>query len=441
MKIIKFGGSVLRGVEGLSKMASIVKDCSSETLIVISAFSNSTQKLVNASLSASQGKLQEAQEILEILIDSFYLILDDVIVNAAKRKNISSMIELGKKEVENYLLGLSITNELTDRTLDAVMSFGEFFSLHIVSHYLREQGISLESIDARQFVITNEEYGNAKPIRSETKEKLYSVLLPAFKRNPIVITQGFVGRSLKGETTTLGKESSNTTATLLASLLYAEEVIIYTNVEGIRTADPKRIPTTKVIPTLTYSQASLLAFEGLKILHSTTIEQLSGTTIPVTICSLYKTDGEKTVVHSNVNSSENSLNNNQLLESNPTQIVVIEHLNVVKLSFMGTDLGNEQILQGLQVLHSEQHGTNETIYCLESNSAEQKYSNFQQSEKLTGVSIVSTNGFDAVSLRKIVRLLSQYELHIFTVQPKVVLAIFNNTTNEDVLQSIHDFVI
>jgi aspartate kinase len=433
MKILKFGGSVLRGSDGFAKMVPILKECKEETIVVISAFSTTTQQLVDASILASQGEITQANESLDLLVESFLFTIEELIENSAKRSNIVSMIELGKKEVQNFLEGLSITKELTERTLDAVMSFGEFFSLHIVTHFLREQGVQLESIDARQFLITNEEYGNASPIRSETKERLHSVVLPALQRSNIVITQGFIGRTQSGETTTLGKESSNTTATLLASLLHANEVIIYTNVDGIRSADPKRIPNTKVLPLLTYKDASIMAHEGVKILHLTTIEQLIGTTIPLTIRSLFSANGESTIIQSEIPETSQ--------EPIKGAKVVIEHKNVFKLQVQSNTNFSMQRYVGFQIVHQEHHNDNDTYYLLQTGAVDASFVQKTSLETLSGVSILSTTPFDASTLRKVIRTLSQTQLHLFSIQQNLIFAVFNNSSNVDVVQTIHDSIL
>lgn len=432
MKILKFGGSVLQGVQGFAKIVPILKSVNEETIVVISAFSTATQQLVTASTLASNGELEKAIQLIDALVDSFNFIIEELIETPSKQHNIQSMIELGKTEVCNFLEGLSITKELTERTLDALMSFGEFFSLHIVSHYLSEKGITVESIDARQFLITDDEYGNAKPIRSETKERLQHIVIPALQRSKIVVTQGFVGRTLSGETTTLGKESSTTTATLLASLLHANEVIIYTNVEGIRTADPRRITNSHLIPQLTYEQASLLAQEGVKLLHSSTIEPLFGTNIPLTICSLYAPEKESTIIQ-----SKNGLT---VVESD-SSFVIVEHPQIYKMTVQKSKLFDENKFVGLHVAHKEHHNMYTTYYLIKKSSTEKVYLQEETIEILSGISIVSTNNFDSLTIRKIIKVLSQTSLNLFSIQPNLVFAVFNNTMNQDVVQTIHDSIV
>lgn len=432
MKILKFGGSVLQGVQGFAKIVPILKSVNEETIVVISAFSTATQQLVTASTFASKGDLTGANQLIDALIDSFHFTIEELIETPSKRQNIHSMMDLGKKEVFDFLEGLSITKELTNRTLDALMSFGEFFSLHIVSHYLRENGIIVESIDARQFLITNDEYGNADPIRSETKERLQQIVLPALQRSKIVITQGFVGRTLSGETTTLGKESSTTTATLLASLLHANEVVVYTNVEGIRTADPRRITNSKVIPNLSYNQASILANEGVKLLHSSSIEPLFGTSIPLTICSLFAPEKEATVIRSSIVTTDDETISSKVL---------IEHQEVIKITLEDSSEDEENTFTGYHIAHIEQHNNYTTYYLLKTSSAEKGNFHHYSVESLSGLSIVSTNKFESFIMRKIIKVLSQTSLNLFSIQPNLVFAVFNNTTNQDVVQAIHDSIV
>lgn len=432
MKILKFGGSVLQGIQGFDRIVPILKNINEETIVVISAFSTTTQQLVTASTLASKGELDKANQLIDELVETFYHTIEELIENPTKQHSIKSMIELGKTEVCNFLEGLSITKELTERTLDALMSFGEFFSLHIVSHYLREKGISVESIDARQFLITDEEYGNANPLRSAIKERLQQIVLPALQRSSIVITQGFVGRTLSGETTTLGKESSTTTATLLASLLHANEVIIYTNVEGIRSADPRRITNSKVIRQLSYDQASVLAQEGVKLLHSSTIEPLFGSKIPLTICSLFATENESTIIQST---------NTPTVEENLCSKVIIEHPQIYKITIQESNNELESKFVGFHIAHKEHHNNFTTYYLVQKTSTEKNAFQQENVEILSGISIVSTNGFDQLTIRRIVKVLGLTSINLFTIQPNLVFAVFNNTTIQDVVQTIHDSIV
>lgn len=297
MRIIKFGGSVLRHTHDFEAMASILRAIGEEqALVIVSALAGTTRSLERATLQAQNGKDATALEILNATLHEHQELATHLFSTQHSTDSLNEVLEECRIRIGNFLRGIAITRELTPRTLDMVLSFGEYMGLHLVRLYLREQGLMIGCVESPHIIVTDEHHGSALPLRDKTLARIERVLRPEFAQTNIILMQGFVARSESGEITTMGKESSNLSATLMGELLNAREVIIYTDVEGIRTADPKIVSASKPVPSLTYSQAYRAAVNGVKLLYPTMIEPLRRSGIPLLFRSLHNPESNATVI-------------------------------------------------------------------------------------------------------------------------------------------------
>lgn len=297
MRVLKFGGSIFQSSDDFLKMAEIVRSHSQEpVLVVVSALSSATRDLEQCALIAQDGKAESALVTLQSILNEQYNIAASILEESAARESITALLEQCKIAISNLLRGIAITRELTPRTLDSVLSYGEFMALHIFRYFLLEQRLNVSSVEAINVVVSDKNHGSATPLRDKTLARVEQILRPAFNDSAIVLIQGFVARNENGDITTMGKESSNLTATLLAELLGAVEVKIFTNVEGIRTADPLVVHNSRSVRQLTYSQAYRLAVNGVKLLYPTMIEPVRRAEIPLVFSSLHAPNGEFTVI-------------------------------------------------------------------------------------------------------------------------------------------------
>lgn len=303
MKVMKFGGAVLRSRQGFTQMVDILRSQSGvPLLVIISAFASSTRDLERSARTAESGAQELAFALCDELIREHRNFSDELLANKPTKDALSFFLDECQTRLHQLLRGIAITRELTPRTLDIILSFGEMLALHIVRHFLEESGFDLTFVDCSTIIVTNAVHGMATPDSSLTASNVERVLRPAFGRSNIVLTQGFVAKSSTGEITTMGKESSNLTATLLAELLGADEVIIWTDVEGICTADPKLIPTAQPIPQMNYEQARNAAASGLKLIYSTMIEPSERANIPLIFRSAFAPDGNFTKISAHTDS-------------------------------------------------------------------------------------------------------------------------------------------
>lgn len=278
-------------------MVQVVKDClrkqsevapadgAPRLLLVISAFGTTTRDLEHAARLAVTGDLPQAIDVLQAVAHEHIHYVHTLISEPATMVSLELLIKETGKEIRVLLEGIAVTRQLTLRTLDRVLAYGELLALHIGRHLLEDEGTKIAWADARQVVVTDEVFGCATPDIAKTQVHVNAKLIPRLNEHSCVIIQGFVGATAEGVVTTMGKESSTLTATLLGSLLGASEVRIYTDVPGVCTADPKITPDAQPHPFLSFQQAAIAAHHGLKLLYATTIEPTQRAGIPVRILS------------------------------------------------------------------------------------------------------------------------------------------------------------
>lgn len=292
MKIYKFGGASVKDAAGVRNVASIIaKEKNNDVLVVISAMGKSTnalETLVNAAFKNDKS----ASSILKDFIESHNQLLTELFEE-------NSFI--WTNEVRNLFLELEclIDNENLkddyDFLYDQIVSFGELISTRIVSAYLLSQNIQNQWLDARNFIITDSRYRDAKVQWEETERVVTNRLKPLSAKN-LIITQGFIGKGESGETTTLGREGSDYSAAIFGKLLGAESVTIWKDVAGVMNADPKKFENTVLISELSYNDAIELAYYGASVIHPKTIQPLKAANIPLYVKSFLNVDQPGTKV-------------------------------------------------------------------------------------------------------------------------------------------------
>jgi aspartate kinase len=295
MKIFKFGGASVKDANGVKNVAHIISDYGDgEVLVVISAMGKTTNALEKVVDACFHGKKELKDHIEEIR--SYH----QSITNELFPQN----GEIWLNEVENLFLELEclVDNENLqddyDFLYDQIVTFGELISTRIVSAYLLSQNTRNQWLDARNFILTDSRYRDANVQWDETNRVVQNRLKPLSSRN-LIITQGFMGKGFKGETTTLGREGSDYTAAIFGKLLQAESVTIWKDVAGVMNADPKKFPDSQLISELTYNDAIELAYYGASVIHPKTIQPLKHAGIPLYVKSFIHPDENGTKVSEN----------------------------------------------------------------------------------------------------------------------------------------------
>lgn len=296
MYVLKFGGAPLRSADGFRHMVNLLKTAD-RSVVVISAIGSTTRDLRFCCDLAVHGSVTEAASALQQIIARHNKLAREVLEGAPSSGYVDKL-HTAERELQRLLTSISITRQCTPRTLDRVLAYGEHLSLMLTMEVLAGANIDAASISAQSWLVTTGDHGNARPIEVKTRVHVERDLAPLLDDHAFVITEGFVGSTELGAPTTMGNESSNLTATLLASMLEATQVIIYTDVPGIRSADPKVCGETMLRGGFTFEQAKHASKHGLKLLYPTMIEPAARAGIPICITSVEPLQSENTVIAS-----------------------------------------------------------------------------------------------------------------------------------------------
>jgi len=273
MTVQKFGGAVLRTPEGFRSMISIISQLGNQPcVVVVSAIGTTTRSLADAAQKAMKGADEHACSMVQKLLDEHLLLVDAVVGDEHNRRILRHIITEHCGRAAQLLRSIAMTRQCSARTLDRILATGEDLARSIAFAALNDTGENVSEVDARSLIITDGVFGQATPLPEATRHRVGHILGGTRQHSGVTVTQGFVASSENGETTTMGRESSNLTASLLASCLDATDVTIWTDVDGVRTADPSMVEETYPIRHLNYAQARIAAKYGLKLLYPTMIE-------------------------------------------------------------------------------------------------------------------------------------------------------------------------
>ncbi len=281
MLILKFGGTSVGSIEGIQQILKITTDTEHTgkvRAVVVSALSGITDSLIKVARAASQGDgayLDELQAMKQRHLD-----LGTAMLKGSHKEMAEAFIESNFKELARILDGVIILKELSPRILDYIMSFGECLSASLLAHIFCCSGIPADFFDARLAVKTDEQFGNARFLPEESYRNIRSILE---KRPSLQIVTGFIGATLSGETSTLGRGGSDLTAAIFAAAIEADEAEIWTDVDGILTADPKLVKTAFRMDSISYIEALELSHFGAKVLHPPAVRPALEKGIPIRI--------------------------------------------------------------------------------------------------------------------------------------------------------------
>lgn len=292
MQVMKFGGTSVGDAACIARAAEIIADGARQggCVVVVSAMSGVTNRLIDAAKKAQTGVETEATAVTDALRAQHETALLALVKDEQKRVNVRKKIEEVLSEGRRLLEGTALLRELTSRTLDAVSSLGERLSAPLVAAAVRELGLPSESIEATECVVTDDFHGGAEPLMEETRAKSEARLRPLLGKGSVPVVTGFLGATKAGELTTLGRGGSDYSATILGAAMDADEVIIWTDVEGVLTADPRLVSEARTIPVISYREAAELAYFGAKVLHPKTLKPVVQKAIPVWIRNSFAPD-------------------------------------------------------------------------------------------------------------------------------------------------------
>jgi aspartate kinase len=284
MIVMKFGGTSVESARAMNNVIDIIaRERSRRPIVVLSAVSGATNDLLKSAHLALDGNIEESTSILNNLLDRHVTIAENLIGDRPSYQQVLQFCKRQIEELRNLCRGVAILGELTNRSLDAFASVGERMSTLILSEGMKQRGLPVELVDARTCMITDDYYTSASPLFDQINSKIPEALNPHLRAGKIVITQGFIGSSQKGVTTTLGRGGSDYSASLIGAALDVEEIQIWTDVDGVLTADPRIAPKAQKLRIISFREASELAYFGAKVLHPSTILPAVKKNIPVIV--------------------------------------------------------------------------------------------------------------------------------------------------------------
>ena len=296
---MKFGGTSLCSADKVRNVSKIVKDYSfnNQIILVASALSGVTNSLVRLSelvkTSNSEKIVNELEKLNELHTNISKNSIKDPNIENEVLESISSTLD----ELKRLLEGIISLGEITPRSRDRIISFGERLSVLVVTGALKDIGINAEKFTgAEAGIVTDEEYGEANPLMSITKMKISKTLQPLLSKGIVPVVTGFMAATQTGDITTLGRGGSDFTATILGAAISADEVWICTDVNGMMTTDPKIMPNARTIPQLSYSEALEMTVFGAKALHPRALEPAQENKISVRIKNTFNLSGSDTLI-------------------------------------------------------------------------------------------------------------------------------------------------
>jgi bifunctional aspartokinase / homoserine dehydrogenase 1 len=282
---MKFGGTSVADASCISQVVEIVRTASqhSDVVVVVSAMAGVTNKLISVAAECAAGRWEKGAELLAQLQQQHEHAVHALIANAEERKRLQEKIQQLFDETRRLCQGTALLGELTPRVQDAISGLGERLSAPLLAAALADNGIVAESIEATELVVVDSYETGVEPLMDATRERCETRLRPILQRGAIPVVTGFIAATTDGVLTTLGRGGSDYSATILAAALSADEVVIWTDVDGIYTADPHQVSGACHIPGVSYHEAAELAYFGAKVLHPKTLHALMHCGIPLWI--------------------------------------------------------------------------------------------------------------------------------------------------------------
>jgi len=305
MIIMKFGGTSIEDIPSIERVVKIIGSRLEQYPVVVnSAMGKTTRKLLNIARLSAEGMDEDAllrlDEIREYHFDMARGLISDFEDSDAR-----ITLERYFEELQRLLGGLSILQELTPRSQDRILSYGELVATTIIASTLQSRGINARWLDARDFIITDERFTRARPVDELTLRGIQEKVRPLVLSGHVPVIQGFIGSTRGGATTTLGFEGSDFTAALAGAALDVSNIEIWKDVNGIMTADPRIFAGARTVRNISFEEASELTLFGAKVLHPGTIEPARRKDIPVNIYNSRQPDAGGTTITANANNGTN----------------------------------------------------------------------------------------------------------------------------------------
>jgi aspartate kinase len=298
MVIMKFGGTSVEDASAIRRVAEIVRSRRKRNpVVVVSAMAKITDQLVAMGHQAASGDCDSSLAVLQSIRERHLSAARDLL--GKKSVSVATKIQSLATELENFIRGIAAVKELSARSNDYLLSFGELLSSQIVAAAFPALGLDAQWVDSRQCLVTDGNHTRARPLMAETSERSQGKIARIVADERIPVMGGFIASTLEGITTTLGRGGSDYSAAILGAALDAESIEIWTDVEGMMTTDPRVCPDARTIPRISFNEAAELAYFGAKVLHPATLLPAIHKNIPVYVLNSrnLKSKGTRITAH------------------------------------------------------------------------------------------------------------------------------------------------
>ncbi|HEX5026654.1 MAG TPA: bifunctional aspartate kinase/homoserine dehydrogenase I [Agriterribacter sp.] len=305
MQVLKFGGTSVGSADNIKKVIAIAKKKleKDKVIVVVSALGGTTDALLNSGLIAASGNEQYRDELQRI--EQRHLDTVKLLIPVQQQSSVLSLVKKLCNEIEDLCNGIFLLGELSARTKDRLLSYGELTSSQIIAAAFNSAGVPAHWKDARALIQTNTNFGNATVNLPVTLQQIADFV--AISKEQLLVIPGFIASGVNNETTTLGRGGSDYTAALITAAVDAEALEIWTDVSGMMTADPRWVSGAKVIPSISYQEAMELSHFGAKVLYPPTIQPVLGKGIPVIIKNTFAPEDEGTIIQEKAGTNGNAI--------------------------------------------------------------------------------------------------------------------------------------
>ena len=322
---MKFGGTSVANFEAITRTTFIIGGkLDQKPVVVVSALSKVTDLLYKISDAAASKEETETRDLLKQLRDRHTNLACELLQQSpalceAALEKVNDICD----SLDSLAMAVCAVGELSERNKAKIISNGELLSSTIICHAMNAKGIRTAFVDARKMMITSGSYLKGEPITEEICARVPGIIAEAFNGMDAVITQGFIGSDLEGKQTVLGRGGSDYSASLIGLAIDAERIEIWTDVDGVRTADPRRVPNTKNLEKISFEEAAEMAHFGAKVLHPLTIEPAVKKNIPIYVLNSMNPSGKGTAILCN-----------ELIEDGVKSVSFKENIRVINIFSM-----------------------------------------------------------------------------------------------------------
>ena len=321
MIVMKFGGTSVANFEAITRTIFIIGGrLDQKPVVVVSALSKVTDLLYKIAEAAASRNLPETKELLGQLRQRHIDLASELLAQSVLKDEAVERVNELCDSLDGLAMAVCSLGELSDRNKAVIISTGEYLSSTIIAYAMNSKGIRTKWVDARTMMITSKSYLKGEPDMDAIAEKVPAVVSEAYEGMDAIITQGFVGVTSEGRPTVLGRGGSDYSASLIGMAIDADKIEIWTDVDGVRTADPRYVPNTKSLEQISFEEAAEMAHFGAKVLHPLTIEPAVRKNIPIYVLNSMNPSGKGTAIL-----------RNELIEDGVKSVSFKENIRVINI--------------------------------------------------------------------------------------------------------------